>query len=354
MATGVHRIGPSQFTYFESCRLRFVLSKDDYSSYRTSKASFNRYTFLGILIHKVIEKYYKCEFQIDQFDLFWDSTLNSMIDNCIFPVHVQDKKSFVQVWSPFYSVKKEGTRRLLKDFNLIGDDVQPEKSVDAGYVKGRIDLFERNGDEIRIVDFKTGLIFKYKGLNFKEPKKEYIDQLTIYGAAFASQENVLTEKITIVLKGLSQSEFYSQRLTKKNCEDVITRLEVAIKTTAESIKGGNLDELANPSIETCRYCEFLDKCKSVQDSVSKDPVQWKNYVILNSIDSEFNYEDIEITVLINGHKISISGIPIESFHELKNKIDQGKTLFISGLYSGELPQVRRWTQYVNYFEIDNR
>lgn len=354
MAKDLKKIGPSQFTYFEKCRYRFVLSRSSDPKIGASRTNFNRYTFLGVLIHEVIERYYKNEFELADYDDFWESIMVRMIDEVDFPPHVDNKKDFVKIWSPYYSIKKAYTKNLLQDFELIGGDVEPEKLVESGHVKGRIDLFERINDRIRIVDFKTGLIFNYQGLRTKAPKKEYVDQLTLYGAAFAAQENVEPSNITIVLRGLSESEFYSKQLTDQDCSQVGRRLESALKSTENAVQNGSLDGLATPEPETCRYCEYIQMCKSVQDSVANDPVRWQNYIVLSSIDAEFNYEDLEITVIANDNEISISNIPIQSFNDLKMKIDEGKTLFLLGLYAGDAPSFRKWTQYVDYFEIEGR
>ena len=168
----------------EKCKLKFVLD----SNARTGKGhnyEFNPNSFMGELIHKVLENYFKEFYDLNEFDHKWEETILKYCEK------IKIEKKYAQYWAPHYYPKKINTLKIIKNYQLLeGSKVLPEKKVIFKNIRGIIDLYEIADDKVRITDFKTGVIHDIEDGSNIGVKEAYIEQLKTYGYIIFKTEQV--------------------------------------------------------------------------------------------------------------------------------------------------------------------
>ena len=73
----VDYLSPSKIHFIKECKLRYVLSLS--SGTNNGTKLFNKNTFLGILMHSVLEQYLIRKCSSDDYDRLWEEHLKNMI-----------------------------------------------------------------------------------------------------------------------------------------------------------------------------------------------------------------------------------------------------------------------------------
>jgi CRISPR/Cas system-associated exonuclease Cas4 (RecB family) len=289
----IEQISPSMLVAFEKCKLRFILDSN-VGGRKGPNYVFNPNSFLGNFIHKVLETYYTEFYNLELFDNKWEQTLLKLSNK------LQLDKEYIKYWTPNYYPKKINTLKILKNYNLLKrSKVSPEKKVQFKNVYGVIDLFEADDDQIRVTDFKTGIIYNTDdGLNI-DVREAYIEQLKTYGYIIYQTEQIKAENIELVIKGLGNNEMYSFRCTQEEYEAQGLKIDHLINETNKAIDIENISVLATPSTSICNFCNHLFTCDSLHSSIRTQPKNWEKIVLLKTINVTFDFSELSINLLVN-------------------------------------------------------
>lgn len=348
MAIVVDYLSPSKIHFINECKLRYVLTLTD-GNHNRAKV-FNKNTFLGILMHSVLEHYLKRKCSSDDYDGLWNELFNKMIHEYRFDTQDVD---VIKYHLPYYEVKKNKLLQLLKTYNfdIPRYDLSPEKKITGGIVSGTADIiFDNPGEKkVKIIDFKTGPIASYENAEKQGMKAGYLFQLITYGYVYWL-DGYLPENICCALQGISESEYeeivFSQE-DYENHENLLTGLK---KDINYAISEGKQDSLASPSSKACIYCEHSSSCNALHESMNVE-INYPSLSLIHQINSEFDDVESKIKIITNGGKVSIYKVPARMYNSIKQSIKNGKSVFVSGLYEEEQICIKYWTRYTNYTEL---
>lgn len=351
MINKIHKISPSLLTSFEKCKLKFVLD----SNIRRNKGQikeFNPNSFMGNLIHKFLEIYFKENYELNLCDEKWESLLIEFSKKVKFEVEDVDVLDYIKYWVPSYYPKKINTFKIIKNYQLLNDGtIYPEKKVQFENVYGIIDLYEINRHKIRITDFKTGVLFNYEDGSHFGLKEAYIEQLKTYGYIIYNTEKILAENIELVIKGLGNNEDYSFRCTHEEYVEQGIKIDKLINQTNEVILRGNLALLATPEVNICNFCNHIFECTSLHESIRIEPDRWERIVLLHTINVTFDLSEFSINLVINDRTISIHNIPEKDFIEIEKMNKKGNEVIITHLFQVYDSRVKKWNKLTKYREI---
>lgn len=335
---------------FEKCKLKFILDSNikGASGYHHE---FNINSFLGNLIHKVLETYYKEFYDLKLFDNKWEASLLEMSKYFKLESEV-DVIEYIKYWVPNYYPKKINTLKILSSYTLLVEGVVfPEKKVSFKNIYGIIDLYEVSEDKIRITDFKTGTLFDTEdGINIGM-QEAYIEQLKTYGYIIYNTKDVQAENIELVIKGLGNNEMYSFKCTHEQYVAQGLKIDKLINETNELIDLGRTNLLATPEPNICNFCNYHFECSSLHYSIRTRLKKWEKIVLLETINARFDIKELSINILVNDKTISIHNIPQKDFLIIKKMNELGKEVLITQLFQVNNSSVKKWSKLTKYIEL---
>lgn len=335
---------------FEKCKLKFILDSD-FGGGRGHNYKFNSNSFLGNLIHKVLETYYKEIYDLKLFDRKWEDSLKEMCKYVKLESE-DDILEYIKYWVPAYYPKKINTLKILNSYILLeGGSIYPEKKVDFKNVYGIVDLYEVSDDKIRITDFKTGVLFTIEdGVNIGI-KEGYLEQLKTYGYVVYQTTKVQAANIELVIKGLGNNEKYSFTCTHEEYVAQGIKIDNLINETNQLIDLGNTDILATPEPDICNFCNHQFQCAPFHFSIRTHFEKWDKIVLLETINARFDFKELSINILVNDRTISIHNIPEKDFMIVKKMNEHGKGVLITQLFQVHNSNVKKWSKLTKYAEV---
>jgi len=346
----VDYLSPSKIHFINECKLRYVLSLS--SGTNNGTKLFNKNTFLGILMHSVLEQYLIRKCSSDDYDRLWEELLKKMIKE--YRIDIQDI-DIIKYHLPYYEIKKNKLKQLLKDycFDIPNFDLYLEKKISRGVVSGTADIIFDNKTEkkVKIIDFKTGPIATYENAEKQGIKEGYELQLKTYGYVYW-RNGYLPEDITCVIQGISASECEEMVFTQEDYQNHQSLLTVLKNDINHALNKGKPDSLASPSPKACMYCDYSFSCLALHDSMNNE-INYPSLSLIQQINSEFDDVESKINIITNEGKVTIYKIPISIYSSLKTSINLGKSVFVFGLYEQEQVRPKYWTKYTKYFELDS-
>lgn len=336
---------------FEKCKLKFILDSNAIGS-RGYNYEFNPNSFLGNLIHKVLESYYKESYDLKLFDNKWEASFIELSLKIQLDIGDTDILEYIKYWVPAFYPKKINTLKILSNHSLLENgSIYPEKNVNYKNVKGVIDLYEVNGDKTRITDFKTGVIFNTEDGGNIGVKEAYIEQLKTYGYIIYHTEKVQAENIELVIKGLGNNEMYSFKCTHEEYVAQGIKIGNLINETNKTIDLGNTDILATPEPDICNYCNHLFKCKPFHYAIRTQPEKWEKIDLLKTINVKFDFSELSINIIVNDRTTSIHNIPEKDFVAIKKMNELGREVILTHLFKVHNSNVKKWSKLTKYMEV---
>lgn len=338
-------------TAFEKCKLKFVLDSNA-SRGREYNYDFSPNSFLGTLIHKVLETYFKEFYDLKLFDSKWEAAFIENSQKVQFDSEDIDVLEYIKYWVPGYNPKKTNTLKILSNYSLLKNgSIYPEKNVNYKNVNGVIDLYEVSADKIRITDFKTGVLFNTEdGLNIGV-KEAYIEQLKTYGYIIYRTEEVHAEDIELVIKGLGNNEIYSFSCTHEEYVAQGLKIDNLINETNKVIGSGNTTILATPEPGICNFCNHQFECAPFRFVIRNQPEKWEKIVLLKTINVTFDFSEHSINILVNDRTTSIHNIPEKDFLAIRIMNELGIEVLITQLYQVHNSNVKKWSKLTKYKEV---
>ena len=131
-----------------------------------------------------------------------------------------------------------------------------------GLVRGVIDAVLPNGDGPVIRDYKSGSIFKTTGNDEYHLKEAYQIQLKIYAALYADSFDEWPVRLEVVpLSG----EPYIVPFDRTDCTNLVEEARATLKRINKTLESHSKSLLpgllANPTPETCSYCQYRPACE---------------------------------------------------------------------------------------------
>lgn len=261
----LNQISPSKYTVLRNCPLKIVLMK----SYPDKLLLTSPNAYYGIVIHEMLDRITKGKIIKENFQESFDNLILRQETKMIADGYKKEGASLVKRCRNFALKKialsdkldaKESRKRLnnwdsstLRS-RFINENVS-EKDVENSQqtIRGKIDLIEIKNNEITIVDFKTGNI--YKDDSKKLIKEEYKEQLVLYGYLYYLTTGNYPNNLAI------EDLWGKRRTIKFDIKEAKAIYETALdnlKNINKSIQKKN--NIANPSIENCKYCTSKPRC----------------------------------------------------------------------------------------------
>jgi hypothetical protein len=344
----VDYLSPSKIYFVNECKLRYVLTLSDKG--QNSSKLFNKNTFLGILMHSVLEQYLKRQCSSEDYDSLWNELLNKMIRK--YGIDKQDIDA-IKYHLPYYTVKKNKLFHLLKTYNydIPEFNLYLEKKITGGIVRGTADMIFDNPEEkkVKIIDFKTGPIATYENAEKKGMKAGYLFQLITYGYVYWLN-GYAPENICCALQGISEGEYEEIVFSREHYQRHENLLRGLKKEINIIINAGKRDSLASPSPEACMYCKHSSSCNSLHASMN-DELNYPSLSLIHQINSEFDDVESKINIITNGGKVTVYKIPLITYNLVKQIVRNGKSVFVSGLYEEEQVNIKYWTRYTQFTEL---
>lgn len=342
----ISKVSPSKVGKIEKCPFQFHLDSKSSGGFRRV---FNPNTFLGIIVHKVIETYVKGPIDFN-FNSTWDQVFYEKGIQYSLNMNDPDEVTFTKYHVPYYYPNKLKTQNLIENLNIdFNQKVEAEKSIKGELIIGEIDLFEESSDgKITITDFKSGNIYKYNGQFKNGVKEDHILQLKTYGLYFYLN-GTKADDITTILQGLDIDCKESFKFSQDEYENHKNWIKTRI---AELNDAGNKSHLAQPAEETCRYCDHKEVCPKLHEQINNNPLDWESTAILNDINVSFQNENNSIDVLVNERKISILNIPDEIYIELLEHHNKGDKILIDRLLPKRNTSIRKWTRVTSFVVVE--
>jgi CRISPR/Cas system-associated exonuclease Cas4 (RecB family) len=303
----LEKFTPSNLNWILRCPIRALYANSDNRLYLKQSAS--AYSMIGNVIHRVNEDFTNRKITSEeQFEARWREHENQE--------NAKGLKSIVKNYGVLKSLTRYNIFTLLSKSTSLGKatakfELLPEEGLKDQYnkIEGKLDLLIlKGGKPFEVRDHKTGNIYNVEAKQSLEGeetessdeyiKEDYLKQLLLYAWLVKHTYNSFPEKLTIVTNdgALHRLDFTS--------EDVY-RLIDEINVLKGIIKIDNADNLANPTVENCKFCNFRFGCK---------------YKVLPDPDPVGD---------ISGHVISIKRYPYQSLEfRLDNSI---RVLFPSKL-----------------------
>lgn len=346
----VSKLSPSKIHYINQCRLRFTLSSLEKKRAHSGTMLFNKNTFLGILIHSVLEMFIKQNVVIDSFDDKWDELLFEMCKN--YGVEANEIEN-LKYNLPYYTIKraqfKKYLTQLLKNKN---DGLKAEVFVEGDLVYGFADLVEITAEENKVVitDLKTGPVRSVSDARLSSVKEGYRLQLLTYGLVYW-EKNIPSQNISCNVQGLGKNEQINFVFDDAEYEAHSRFLKNLIYEINSYLKSQDHQGIATPNNDSCNYCEYSTSCERLHSVILQDGLSFKNLAIVNEINCEFDDLNSKINITTNGGVKSIHRIPKDDLNSIKGFIKSGGKVLLHSLFELQNTNIKYWTKYTSFEEV---
>lgn len=313
----INRISPSQFNSMKNCAYKSLLA-EAFGKKPLLPVSPNAY--LGIVLHKMMELILNGTVRSEEeFNMMFDEQVKSVEEN----LQRQGFDFFIPLQK---NVKDFGMKKILLKKHLRSLSEQPSITNSVKYhsekwfesndklIAGRIDLVVEAGEEVEIIDFKTGAISKDvlddAGEIFSEVKEEYKDQLKLY--AYLYYENTGWFPTALSLVDLAKQKF-SVPFSQSECNSIFNEAKKLLHTTNESIEKGTF--AANPTEANCKYCLYRPACSFFLKQLETD---YSFNDVAGSVINVVKYQNGNVSVFLQREErqFTVISFPSEKYDEL--------------------------------------
>jgi CRISPR/Cas system-associated exonuclease Cas4 (RecB family) len=315
----IKRISPSQFYSMKNCAYKSLLA-EAFDKKPLLPVSPNAY--LGTALHKMLELIAKGAVKNeDDFNRMFDEQVKEVENN----LQGQGYDFFIPLQK---NVKDFGMKKILLKKHLRTVSEQPAKPSGVKYysekwfeskdkfIAGKIDLVIEAGQEVEIIDFKTGAITQDvlddAGEIFSEVKEEYKEQLKLYAYLYFESTSKFPTELNLV--DLAKQKF-SVPFSQSECNSIFEEAKKLLDTTNASISTQTF--AANPTEANCKYCLYRPACSYYLKLIETD---YSFNDVSGLIKNVVKYQNGNVSVFLeNGEqKITVTSFPFEKFDELND------------------------------------
>lgn len=330
----LNRISPSQYYSAISCPYKLVLAN---SFGYHPLLPLNANAHFGSIIHKMIELISKGVINDEQtFSENWTELINKKEEELkerglsnIIPL-----KYFVTD----FALKKNQVKNVLQkrkekvnhSARTLSSKFYSEKRLENfdKSITGIADLIVENDLGTTILDFKTGKIYSdainESGITEQVIKKEYEVQLKLYAHLYFLMNGVYPKALFIVTLS---NDFIEVEFKNSECEVIYSEALSLLTTTNLFITNNDMDAIANPSIENCKYCSYRPACSfySIWLTANFEAVN-DLFGIIEKVNT-FNNDTLGLQLWADNKQILINGLHVSNKERFESLIGKNVTLY---------------------------
>lgn len=319
----IKRISPSQFYSMKNCAYKSLLA-EAFDQKPLLPLSPNAY--FGTVLHKMLELIAKGIVKSeDDFNAEFDKQVKALEEDL-------QQKGF----GFFVPLKMKLRNFGLKKIQLINHlRRDSEKRTSSGNIKfrsekwfesndklvgGKVDLVIENGNEIEIIDFKTGAITQDclddEGEIYSDVKIEYKEQLKLYAYLYFENTNKFPTDLSLV--DLSKQKFRIE-FSEEECKTLFEAAKNLLKSTNDSIKTKSFS--ASPKEENCKYCLYRPACSFFNNKLETDFSFNDVFGVIKDV-KKFQNGNVNLFLQNGKNNLTIKNFAVNEFDELnwnKNK-----------------------------------
>ncbi len=312
----IQRISPSQFYSMKNCAYKSLLA-EALNKKPLLPVSANAY--YGTVLHKMLELISKGVIKNEgDFDKIFIEQINFM-----------EKKLKAEGYGFFVPLQKKVKDFIMKKI-LLKEHLQniPVRAFRANSVKfhsekwyesndgligGKIDLVIEVGQEVEVLDFKTGAITQDvlddDGELNSEVKTEYKDQLKLYAYLYFENTGKFPSRLSLV--DLTKQKF-TVDFSQEECHAIFDEAKSLLKSTNTCVDTGAFS--ANPTEGNCKYCLYRPACCFYLNYLETD---WSFNDLSGSVQNVLMFQNGNVSLFLEagGQKFTISNFPSEKFDE---------------------------------------
>jgi CRISPR/Cas system-associated exonuclease Cas4 (RecB family) len=326
----IKRISPSQFYSMKNCGYKSLLA-EAFEKKPLLPLSPNAY--FGTVLHKMLEliakEIVKSE---DDFNTEFDKQVRVLEEDLKqkgFGFFVPLKVKLRNFGLKKIQLKKHLRNKSLNKTSLGNINFHSEKWFESKdkLIGGKVDLVIENGNEIEILDFKTGSIthdcLDDEGEIYLDVKNEFKEQLKLY--AYLYFENTEKFPTALSLVDLAKHKFPIE-FSAAECKTLFEEAKSLLKSTNECIETKSFS--ANPKVENCNYCLYRPACSFYHEKLKTD---FSINDVLGVVKNVKKFQNGNVSVYIqNGNKnITIKNFSSQVFENLY--INMNKNIIIYNL-----------------------
>jgi len=319
----IKRISPSQFYSMKNCAYKSLLA-EAFDKKPLLPLSPNAY--FGTVLHKMLELISKGIVKSeDDFNVEFDKQVKALEEDL--------QSNGLGFFVPLkIKLKNFGLKKIQLKKHLRSEAEQPTSSNSINFhsekwfesqdklIGGKVDLVVEYGNNVEIIDFKTGAITQDclddEGEIYSDVKNEYKEQLKLYAYLYFENTNKFPTDLSLV--DLAKQKF-SIEFSEEECRAVFNEAKTLLKSTNDCINTNVFS--ANPKVENCKYCLYRPACSFFQKKLETDFSF--NDVLGEIIDvKKFQNGNVSVFLQCGNKNLTIKNFTSEQFEELndsKNK-----------------------------------
>ena len=324
----IKRISPSQFYSMKNCAYKSLLA-EAFGKKPLLPLSPNAY--LGTVLHKILEL-------ISKGEIINESDFAEKFDYEVFLMEKELTEKGYSFLVPLqmsvrdFGIKKVQLKKHLRittEASLQKLDIKytPEKWLESKdkLIGGKIDLLIIKGDEIEIVDFKTGAIkediFDDNGEYYQDVKNEYQVQLKLYAYLLFDCLGKFPTRLSLV--DIAKQKF-NVIFTNEECATIFDEAKRILLETNNSIDTHLFK--ANPNEANCKYCLYRPACSYyLQFQETENVFNDICGLIINVI--QYRNGNVSVFIKKGQDTITITGFTMKNFEFFNNSRNRRVNVF---------------------------
>jgi CRISPR/Cas system-associated exonuclease Cas4 (RecB family) len=315
----IKRISPSEFYSMKNCAYKSLLA-EAFDKKPLLPLSPNSY--FGTVLHKILEMIAKGIVKSeDDFNAEFDKQVKALEEDL-------KQKGFgffvpLKIKLRNFGLKKIQLKKHLKvasekPTSLGNIKFHSEKWFESNdkFIGGKVDLVIENGNDIEIIDFKTGAITQDclddESEIYSDVMNEYKEQLKLYAYLYFENTNKFPTDLSLV--DLAKQKFPVE-FSEQECKSLFDEAKSLFKSTNDSIKTKSFS--ANPKQENCKYCLYRPSCAFFHKKLETD---FSFNDVLGEIKDVKKFQNGNVSLFLqNGNKnLTINNFSVEVFDKLNN------------------------------------
>lgn len=324
----IKRISPSQFYSMKNCAYKSLLAE---AFDKTPLLPVSPNAYFGTVLHKILELIAKNIIRNeDDFNVEFDNQVKILEDDLQkngFGFFVPLKIKLKNFGLKKVQLKKHIQSKIEQPISLSSVKFHSEKWFESRdkLIGGKVDLVIENGNNVEIVDFKTGTIMQDclddEGDIFSDIKDEYKIQIKLYAYLYFENTNKFPTSLSLI--DLAKQKF-SVDFSEEECKAVSDEAKNLLKTTNECVNTKSFS--ANPKEENCKYCLYRPACSFYQLKLKTD---FSFNDVFGEIKDVRKFQNGNVSMFLqNGEKLlTIKNFSSEKYYELNNSLNKKISIY---------------------------
>lgn len=324
----IKRISPSQFYSMKNCAYKSLLA-EAFDKNPLLPLSPNAY--FGTVLHKILEL-------ISKGIIMSEEDFNAEFDKQVKMLEDELKQKGFGFFVPLkIKLRNFGLKKIQLKKHLRSESEQPTSLNNIKFhsekwfeskdklIGGKIDLVVENGNNIEIVDFKTGSITQDclddEGEIYSEIKNEYKEQLKLYAYLYFENTNKFPTRLK--LTDLANQQI-AVEFSEEECKAIFDEAKKLLIKVNDCIRTKSFSAI--PDKINCKFCLYRPACSFFQKILETD---FSFNDVLGKIKDVKKFQNGNVSVFLqNGEKVlTIKNFSSEKFDELNNYRNKKITIY---------------------------